>query len=218
MNIASKFNVCLRTPLLWVITQRTLVIFNRRFGTTCSLNTFFPSFHFVHVSVVMCLAVTRVRILSITERIFSATLTVTLPSIQPLARTILADTNVLRHFHCPCSSLYELPIGATGFLLDSWTPRMGPIGCPETSVINYQSSLRKYPEERSSQLFRGGRLKSLLMFIYYSIAYSRLSACRLNMYYHKLPMTKDKGRKWRNLEPSKGEVHPITDHEGPAEE
>jgi hypothetical protein len=26
---------------------------------------------------------------------------------------------------------------------------MGPIGCPETSVINYHYSLRKNPEERS---------------------------------------------------------------------
>jgi len=28
---------------------------------------------------------------------------------------------------------------------------MGPIGCPETSVRNYQYSLRNIPEERSSQ-------------------------------------------------------------------
>ena len=37
---------------------------------------------------------------------------------------------------------------------------MGPIGCPETSVINNQYSLRKNPEERSSRQLRGGRLKS----------------------------------------------------------
>jgi len=194
-----------------------MVIFNRRFGTTCSSNTFFPSSHFVHVSVLLCLAATQVRILSITERICSATLTVTLPSIQPLATKILADTMPLRHFHRQCSSLYKLRIVTTGFLLDSWTLRMGPIGCPETSVRNYQSSLRKNPEERSSQLFSCGSLKSLLMFIYYSITYSRLFACGLNMYFHKLPMAKDKGRKWQNLEPSKGEVQPITDHEGPEE-
>ena len=34
--------------------------------------------------------------------------------------------------------------------LDSWTLRMGPLGCPETSVINYHYSLRNSPEERGS--------------------------------------------------------------------
>jgi hypothetical protein len=38
------------------------------------------------------------------------------------------------------------------------------------------------------------------------------------MYYNKLPMTKDKVGKWCDLEPSKGEFHPITPHEGPEEE
>jgi hypothetical protein len=37
---------------------------------------------------------------------------------------------------------------------------MEPIGRPETSVTNYQYSLRNNPEERSSQLLRGGSLKS----------------------------------------------------------
>jgi DNA-binding transcriptional regulator/RsmH inhibitor MraZ len=27
--------------------------------------------------------------------------------------------------------------------------KIGPIGCPETSIINYHYSLRNYPEERS---------------------------------------------------------------------
>jgi hypothetical protein len=36
--------------------------------------------------------------------------------------------------------------------------RMGPIGCPETSVRNYYHSLRNNPEERSSQLLRDGSL------------------------------------------------------------
>ena len=35
-------------------------------------------------------------------------------------------------------------------LLDSWTQRMGPIGCPETSVRNYHYSLSNNPEEHSS--------------------------------------------------------------------
>ena len=34
---------------------------------------------------------------------------------------------------------------------DSWPLNMGPIGCPETSVIYYHYSLRNDPEERSSQ-------------------------------------------------------------------
>jgi len=37
---------------------------------------------------------------------------------------------------------------------------MGPIGCPETSIINYQYSLRNNTEERWSHLLRGGSLKS----------------------------------------------------------
>jgi hypothetical protein len=42
----------------------------------------------------------------------------------------------------------------------------GPIGCPETSVRNYYYTLRKSPEERSSQLLRGGNLKSCkLLFV-----------------------------------------------------
>jgi len=38
--------------------------------------------------------------------------------------------------------------------------RMGLIGCPETSVRTYHYLLRINVEERSSQLFRGGCLKS----------------------------------------------------------
>jgi hypothetical protein len=37
---------------------------------------------------------------------------------------------------------------------------MEPIGCPETSVRNYHYSLSNGPEERNSQLLRGGSLKS----------------------------------------------------------
>jgi len=37
---------------------------------------------------------------------------------------------------------------------------MERIGCPETSVRNYRYSLRNNPEDRSSQLLRGGSLKS----------------------------------------------------------
>jgi hypothetical protein len=37
---------------------------------------------------------------------------------------------------------------------------MGPIGCRETSAQNYQSTLRKIPEESRSLLNFGGSLKS----------------------------------------------------------
>jgi hypothetical protein len=38
--------------------------------------------------------------------------------------------------------------------------KMGPIGCPETSVHNYHSTLRNIRDERRCQLHRGGSLKS----------------------------------------------------------
>jgi hypothetical protein len=37
--------------------------------------------------------------------------------------------------------------------IDSRPLKMGPIGCPETSVINHHYSLRSNPDERNSQLF-----------------------------------------------------------------
>jgi hypothetical protein len=37
---------------------------------------------------------------------------------------------------------------------------MEPIGCPETSVTNYQFTLHNIPEEMISHLHRGGSLKS----------------------------------------------------------
>ena len=45
----------------------------------------------------------------------------------------------------------------------SRTLSKGPIGCSETSVRNYHRSLRNNPEERSSQLLRGGSLKSRIV-------------------------------------------------------
>jgi hypothetical protein len=41
-----------------------------------------------------------------------------------------------------------------------WPLKMGPIGCPETSVQNYHSTLHNIPEERRSHLHRGGSLKT----------------------------------------------------------
>ena len=63
---------------------------------------FFPSSNVSHVSVrTMCLALTQVRIPSITKRLSPAALTITLPSIQILGTTLLADTTLLSHFTAP---------------------------------------------------------------------------------------------------------------------
>jgi hypothetical protein len=45
---------------------------------------------------------------------------------------------------------------------ESWHFRMGPIGCPETSVRNYQYSLHNSPGQYSSHRLRGGSFKSRL--------------------------------------------------------
>jgi hypothetical protein len=50
------------------------------------------------------------------------------------------------------------PQGSSFFY--SWAPRMGLIGCPDTSVRYYHYSLGNTPEERISQLLRGGSLIS----------------------------------------------------------
>jgi hypothetical protein len=42
----------------------------------------------------------------------------------------------------------------------SWPSKMGPIGCPETSVTSYQPMPRNISEKRRPQLHRGGNLKS----------------------------------------------------------
>ena len=43
--------------------------------------------------------------------------------------------------------------------------KMRPIGCPETSVSNYQSRLRNIPEEGRSRLHCGGSTKSASIWI-----------------------------------------------------
>ena len=47
-----------------------------------------------------------------------------------------------------------------GTTVDSWPLKMGPIGCPETSVRKCHHTMRHSPEERSSHVVRGGSLKS----------------------------------------------------------
>ena len=60
------------------------------------------------------------------------------------------------------TALFWVITGRVVIILDSRTQRVGPIGCPETSVRNYHYLLRNNPEERSSKLLRGGSLKSRL--------------------------------------------------------
>jgi hypothetical protein len=40
---------------------------------------------------------------------------------------------------------------------------IGPIGCPQTSVNHYQSTLRNIPEERRSLLYCSGNLKVFIL-------------------------------------------------------
>jgi len=54
----------------------------------------------------------------------------------------------------------------------------GTIGCPDTSVRNYNYSLRNNPEERSSKLPGGGSLKSSIS----NISPFILSVCVLLFY------------------------------------
>jgi hypothetical protein len=42
----------------------------------------------------------------------------------------------------------------------AWPLKMGPIFCLDTSVNNYQSTLRNIPEERKSYSYYGVSLKS----------------------------------------------------------
>ena len=99
---------------------------------------FFPlSFsHFAHVDVFMCFATTSVRISSLMEH----------PS---------SKVHWLPHYWEPITSptlpYIDFVLGQLAIFLDSWPLRMGPIGCPETSVRNYQYLLCNNPEERSSQ-------------------------------------------------------------------
>jgi hypothetical protein len=60
----------------------------------------------------------------------------------------------------------------------SWTSwPLGPIGCRETSVQNYHSTLRNIPEERRSHQHRGGSLKFLSDMFAVLYCYLQLTLC-----------------------------------------
>ena len=117
-------------------------------------------------TVLLCLAITLVRISSIMERLS--------PSRADYHTSVHPDplpqpywlTQCYWDFSLPTYSLYKLQIGAIGFLLDSWTLRMGPIGCTEMSVRNYHYLLCNNPEEGSSQVPRSGSLTSRIASCY----------------------------------------------------
>jgi hypothetical protein len=48
----------------------------------------------------------------------------------------------------------------------AWAVKVGPTGCPETSLKNCRSTLRKIHEERRSHLYRGRSLKSRILLYY----------------------------------------------------
>jgi len=114
---------------------------------------FFPSFHFAHVSVLLCLTITPVRSPFIMEHL-SLSLKLHWPPHSPPSKHLQQPHWLTPYYwdfpHWPHFSLYKFHIGATGFLLDSWTLRVGSRGCPETSVRNYHYSLHKNPEEHIS--------------------------------------------------------------------
>jgi hypothetical protein len=63
-----------------------------------------------------------------------------------------------------CTALgFYAPTFRNKLLVQSWTAwplKMGPRGCPEPSVRNSRSTLRKVPKEHRSHLHRGASLKS----------------------------------------------------------
>ena len=63
---------------------------------------------------------------------------------------------------------------------------MGPIGCPETSLTNYQSTLSKLPEELRSHLHCGGSLKSHNVALFYVGSLLFFPLRRLANLYHFL--------------------------------
>ena len=67
------------------------------------------------------------------------------PFILPPTSTLLAGTTPLRIYHCPHSFLYKPCIRVPEFFFDSLLLERGLIGCPKSSVRNYQYSLHNNP-------------------------------------------------------------------------
>jgi len=107
------------------------------------------------MSVFSCVSLShRLEFLPSGAYLWPVPLTTPLPAIQPLATILLADTMLLRHFHCPHTSLYNFCFGGYRLSFGFLNPKDGTDRLPETSVRNYQHALRKNPEDCSSQLSR----------------------------------------------------------------
>jgi hypothetical protein len=79
---------------------------------------------------------------------------------HPLPPTIYAGTTLLRTYHWPHSSLYNFQSLTASFLFWILDLKVGPIGCPETSVRNYHYKLHSSQGECGSHLLYGGKPKS----------------------------------------------------------
>ena len=72
------------------------------------------------------------------------------PSLLQPALTLLAGIKLLRLITAHTLPCINPTLGFHIFFLDYWPLRMGPIGCPETSVRIYHYFPSNNPEERSS--------------------------------------------------------------------
>jgi hypothetical protein len=75
--------------------------------------------------------------------------------IPGFRREVVENCAILRYYAASSVNflpmfLNKLSVQESKRILDSWTLRMGPIGCLETSVRNYHYSLRNNPKEHSS--------------------------------------------------------------------
>ena len=75
---------------------------------------------------------------------------------------ILRLKMVIGHQHFGTTYRFHLQISKTLSSWISWPLKMGPIGCPETSVWNCHSMLCNSPEECRPHVHRGGSTKSLI--------------------------------------------------------
>jgi len=115
--------------LVWIICL--LIIY-------CTLFPF-PSSHFAHVSVLLCLAITPIKF-CLSQSVSLQSCTITFSSTPNTCLNPAGWHHTTETLHRPHSSLNELCIGTTGFLLDSWTLRMGRVGYPKMLIRNYQVS------------------------------------------------------------------------------
>jgi hypothetical protein len=70
--------------------------------------------------------------------------------VLPHAPSLLADTTLLRNFHCSDLFLCKLHLGLPAFFLDFWPLKMGLICCLESSVRCYHYMLCNSPDNCSS--------------------------------------------------------------------